>query len=442
VKVRLGQSGGRRGVAPGESITRRARSKGDGFGGAGCLALFFFVFLAAGVAGSWFFGRAALGIVTSRSWAEVPCTLLESAVLTHSGDDSDTYSVQVRYTYVYEGREYQGDRLRFLGGSSSGRRGKEEWVAAHPAGSRTVCWVNPESPAEAVLDRGFSPVYLAGLIPLLFAAVGLGGIVFALRVWSKERALRAGLLPGVTPGASVGHVGHAGHAALGGGGGVVTVGALGRAGALPGQGAITLEPQMGPVGKLVGTVFVALFWNGITGVFLWKVVDDWRSGQPDGCLTAFLVPFVLIGLMLLISVPYQLLALFNPRPVLVLDRGLRLGEPVRLSWRFRGAAGRIRRLRLTLSGREEATYRRGTSTHTDRSTFTEISLLDLTDRAALREGSVQVTVPADTMHTFTAAHNKVVWSLKIQGEIARWPDVGEDFEVTVSAGAPGSGGWR
>ena len=35
------------------------------------------------------------------------------------------------------------------------------------------------------------------------------------------------------------------------------------------------------------------------------------------------------------------------------------------------------------------------------------------------------------MHTFVAPHNKVLWTLAVAGEIARWPDVAEEFELLV-----------
>jgi hypothetical protein len=36
------------------------------------------------------------------------------------------------------------------------------------------------------------------------------------------------------------------------------------------------------------------------------------------------------------------------------------------------------------------------------------------------------------MHTFTAPSNKIIWSLKIKGEIMGWPDVQEEFPIEVT----------
>ncbi len=411
-----------------ESLTRKAKRSKQA--GSGCLIFFFAVFLLVGLGFAWFFVRGAWQAVAARSWTETPCTLLESAVRAHSSsDDGDTYSIAVVYTYTAGGREHRSERYNFLGGSSSAHRSKEEWVAAHPAGTQTVCWVNPADPTQAVLDRGLSLEYLIVLVPLVFVAVGLGGSLWAFSVWRRERRIAAGGPPGVL---SADHrPGVHAPAGLSGYPGPGTA-------ALPATplGPTTLKATS-PVAKFFGLLAISAFWNGITGVFVWKMVDGWRSGAGDGCLTAFLVPFVLIGVVLLISLPHQFLAMFNPRPRLALEGVLRLGASTRLSWRWSGRAGRIRKLRLVLTGVEQASYRRGTSTTTETKTFAEIVLLETDLPGRIPEGSIEVTMPADTMHTFEAASNRIHWRIDVQGEIAGWPDVAEQFPVDVAPAFPG-----
>lgn len=403
----------------------------------GCLGLFFGVFLFAGIGLGWFLIRPVAQAVGARSWREVPCTILESSVKSHDGSDSTTYSVAVLYEYEVDGRLYRSDRYRFLGGSSSGYDGKAEVVAGLPAGSRKVCYVDPKDPSRAVLDRSLGLWMLLALIPLGMVAGSLWGIV-----WSVG-AGRGG--PGkilVPPGGPVpGGVDFSdlepyrswlpeprGAARRSAAGGMATPAVSDR---------LELKPSTGPVAKLVGITFVALFWNGIVSLFLKDVVAGWRHGQGDGCHTLFLVPFVVIGLGLLLSIPYQILALFNPRPRLILDRSrLRPGEPARLSWSFSGAAGRIRRLKISIEGREEASYRQGTSTHTDRSTFATLVLFESDLRGTFASGEIEVSIPSGSMHSFAASNNKILWKLMISGEIARWPDVGEEFDLVVLPEAP------
>ena len=128
-----------------------------------------------------FFVRPALKVLAAKSWQPTPCTIVSSQVRSHAGDDSTTYSVEVLYTYTYNGWEHKSNRYQFLDGSTGGYAEKERIVRRPPPLTRTVCYVNPKDPAEAVLNGDFNHEYLFGFAPLLFVAVGLGGIIFTLR---------------------------------------------------------------------------------------------------------------------------------------------------------------------------------------------------------------------------------------------------------------------
>src|SRR5262249_14438753 len=157
-------------------------------------------------------------------------------------------------------------------------------------------------------------------------------------------------------------------------------------------------------------------------------ISGWSSGHGDGCLTVFLIPFVGIGLVLLGLVGYTLLALFNPRPSLKLSStSVALGDEVEVEWSTEGNVDRVRSCSITLEGREEATYKRGTSTATDKSVFARIELMTSTKGRDLRRGKAKFTIPSDTMHSFKSSNNKIVWSIRVKGEIPRWPDIGEEF---------------
>ena len=402
-------------ASPGSPV--RAVSARPQAGGAGCLAVFFGIFLLFGLAFLAFFAVPAARILSARAWRETPCTILHSEVRSHaSSDGDDTYSVAVRYAYVVDGREYSSERYEFLGGSSSGTSGKEAVVRRLPPGTRTVCYVDPANPAEAVLERGLTLQYLFALIPLLFVAIGGGGVAWALGPGRRaERRKASGGAAAWLPDAGTASDPAAGLAA-------------GAAG-----GPLALKPRHTPLGRFLGGVLVAAIWNGIVGVFVWKLYQDWRGGaQPEGCLVLFLGVFGLVGLLLLLNVPYQLLALANPRARLTLSRAtLPLGAPAQLEWSFSGLAGRIRALRVTVEGHEEAQYRRGTSTYTDREAFATLEVVATELPSMIPSGVAAFAIPAGSMHSFESSHNKIVWTLKLHGEIRRWPDVNEEFELKV-----------
>ena len=370
--------------------------------GAGCLAAFGALFVLAGVGLLVpFFLLPAKRALEARGWREVPCTVLESRVETVSGDDGDTYSIAVLFEYAVDGRTYRSERYDFLGGSTSGRSGKQRIVDRNPPGTRSVCWVDPDDPTEAVFSRAWRAGWLVSLVPLLFAGAGAGVIVHA---WRTAR-----------------------------GGGAAAAPAARRLERATSAGPVTLRPRATPLGKLAGTLLVALFWNGIVSVFVWQVVETWRTGgDVEGCLVLFLVPFVLIGLLLLLAVPYQLLALFNPRPRLTLSRGvLAPGDSVHLEWRFTGLPGRIRKLRIALEGREETVREDGGSASTKARTFATVVVVETEERTLIPHGSRLLGVPADARPSDEGPDGRVRWLLTVRGEIAFWPDVNEEIELEV-----------
>src|SRR5882672_9219877 len=101
-----------------------------------------------------------------------------------------------------------------------------------------------------------------------------------------------------------------------------------------------------------------------------------------------MIPFVAIGLGLFGGVFYLFLALFNPRPRLTVTPGaVSLNGSLRVEWNISGRTDVLKRLRLCLAGYEEATYRRGTSTCTDKSVFANVEIADTTAAPEFRSGA-------------------------------------------------------
>ena len=398
------------------SISEKAKKKGIGCG------VISVVFLLAGLGFLAVFLFPAVDVIKARGWNETPCEILESWVESHtSSDGGPTYSVEVLYRYEVDGREYRSSRYRFFGGSSSGYDSKREVVDRLPPGTRTVCYVNPEDPHDAVLDRGVGWEFLFALLPLTFVAIGGGGLAMAIGKRLRKRRRRDSAAADLPPGYRVAEVEESGDDAYD------------DSPYRPSPQPLELEPKVGPVGKLAGLLLVNLFWNGLVGVFVFFIAQSWKEGNFEWFGALILTPFVVIGLLLLIGIPYQILALANPRPRLTLTPGAPpLGGGGRIDWRFTGATGRLQELRLTLEAREEASYRRGTDTVTDRETFFSRELIQPGSLIDFRQGSVAFEIPAESMHSFEATRNKVVWSLKLQGSIRFWPDVSEELTVRVT----------
>ncbi|HSN55897.1 MAG TPA: DUF3592 domain-containing protein [Candidatus Sulfomarinibacteraceae bacterium] len=340
----------------------------------------------------------AVRLVLALGWDEVPATVVASTVRSWSTDDGTSTEADVVYEYSAGGRSWRSNRRSFFPLAASGAEGDRALVERHPPGSSTTCFVDPGRPGRSVLDRSFRPEYLIGLFPLLFLGAGLGLTAHALRA-RRPAVPEPALEPNRRPEDTAER---------------------------------TLEPAAGPVAKIVAMILIAAFWNGIVGVFVWQLVLSFRRGHPDWFLAVFLIPFVLVGLGLILGIVSTTLAAFNPRPRLTIAPGSpHLGERLRVDWSFSGRTNRIRRLTIALEGHEKATYRRGTDTHTDRDVFAVFELVDTAFDVEIGHGTASVTLPEDTMHSFSSDNNAVVWSLVVHGEIDRWPDVSESYEVEV-----------
>jgi len=390
------------------------RSKGRG---KGVLTIFFAIFALVG-AGMLYplLIRPIAKTLDARNWPETPCKILSAKVGSHSSDDGTTYSIDIFYEYEFQGGQYKSSRYGFIGGSSSGSSGKAKVVNSYRKAKNPVCYVNPKNPAEAVLKRGFHAGLLIGLIPIPFFAIGAGGLIHTFR--SKKRRRKSTIdqwLPDT-----------------------------GTTSTFESQLAtgwdsapIILKPKYSPLTKLLGAIAVAAFWNGIVSIFVVGTIRDFQRGHSDWFGAVFMIPFVLIGLAIIGYVVYQFLALFNPRPTLRLGPGtIPLGGAAELQWSFSGRTSVISRLKITLQAREEATYRRGTKTHTDKNTFFDLEIIETRQRNEIASGQVGLIIPADTMHSFEARNNKIIWTINVHGDIAKWPDVKESFKITVAPAEP------
>lgn len=141
-------------------------------------------------------------------------------------------------------------------------------------GEQAVCYVNPNDPTEAVLERGFTNELYLGLIPLIFVLVGGSGLFFTLRGSRPpaEQLPTSSWVPTTT---------------------VVSDKFEASSFASP-SGSLVLEAKVSPKGKLIGVIAFSLVWNGIVSVFVWQAVQSWQQGEPEWGLNIFLVPFVLL----------------------------------------------------------------------------------------------------------------------------------------------------
>jgi hypothetical protein len=394
-----------------KSLAAIAKKPGDGI----WLARFGALFIAVGFVAFYFFGAVPLmNVMAAKSWDAETCGVENSALLRHESDDGTSYSIDILYHWERGRGLEHSSRYSFFYGSTAGRDGKREILNRYPRGAEVACWVHPQRANEAVLERGFTTEAWFTPLPLLFAFAGLfmfrrGRTTSVRRQRMREQAEHGlGPFPVDDP----------------------------IFDALPafewGGPPAALEAESSRWGRLAGAVFGTVFWNGIVSVFAYQVWQGHMKGDPDWMLTLFLMPFLLIGLALPFAILHSLLVLRNARPQLIVGtRAPRLGERVQLRWKLEGRTSALSHVRIRLVGRELATYQVGTRTHTQDETFFDEALVDVPAPACALGGQATIELPAAAMHSFKAPHNEVVWELRFEGEIARWPDVNETYVLVV-----------
>ena len=408
-----------------ETITQKGNREGKD--GRAIAIPFFSIFAIAGFVILFFITKSSMAAVSARDWVATPAKVIWSRVISSSSDDGTTYRPEVFFSYQYEGIKHRSNTYRIDKSSSGGEASKRKIVESYPRGKRVTCYVNPEKPYQAIIEQKIGLRWLWLLFPLPFIIVGVGGLIMTLRgkfgsnIGSTSISLRKSKQK------------QAARSALSGK--KSTNASSNSITAAASQEKVILSPGKKRLHWFLGSIALALFWNGIVSIFLKEAIGGWRSGNPDWFLTLFLTPFVLIGFGFILHIPYRFFSMFNPAPKISFPNGaIIIGEDNQITWEIPNGAHKLKQFSILLVGTEEAEYRRGTNTATDHSIFYELEILSTTSSQKSTKGTSQISLPAEAtniMPSWEGDHNSILWTLEVIGEIPLWPDASESYPVTV-----------
>ena len=151
--------------------------------------LFFAVFLLMGLFFEGMVARDFLRTLRTYGWSRTDCEIVSSAVrdTDEEGRPAGDYGFEVEYRYRFRGGRYTSRQFMLENKSFSDYGEAQRLVRRYAAGAPSVCYVNPRSPDQAILQRSSLWSGLVLLFPLLFVGIGGGGIWFTARA-----ALRRG----------------------------------------------------------------------------------------------------------------------------------------------------------------------------------------------------------------------------------------------------------
>lgn len=379
----------------------------------------------------------------SHGFVETTCTVLDRRVGETSHGDVTLYRPEVRIEYRVAGTPYriwtypvptlQGPLAQGKGQADSlyspGRTDKQEIINQFIVNREYYCWYDPQAPEVAVLLRGFYwGVWLSLIVPVSFVILGGVGVAHSLlyATTSAERraalARRAGRLDPFDD---------------------ANAAELPK---IPDDATITDSPgttlayrlpiRTSPAWMLVLLGSACVIWNVLVVVSAGYAINNHLEGRPDWVLPVFLIPFVLVGVGMMVYFVYRVLVANGIGPTLIeiSDHPLIPGHSYQV---FVSQSGRLqlRSFSVRLVCEEEATYRQGTDIRVQRCLVHDQELIR---REALEihrgtpfEMQCELCVPDTAMHSFRANHNEIRWKLLVDGRLRRWAGYQRDFAVIV-----------
>jgi hypothetical protein len=357
------------------------------------------------------------------------------------GEEGRLYRPEIKIQYEVGGVEYRDWHYDIRDTYSSGRENAQavlDGFQLYSISRETYpCWYDPANPAIAVLVRRSGWVtWLIFTVPVSFILIGASGLIHVLLHWGKS-AERQSLMAqrlGRRELSEVGDAGRQSYPTVPQGADIINS---------PGTKLkFRLPMATSPGWALFGKLTLCIVWNGMVAALLTIAIRSYIAGKPDWLLTLFTIPFAAIGVWAIVVLVRQLLVTTGIGPTLVeiSDHPLCPGGQYRV---FLSQSGwlTVNRLRVLLVCEEIATYRQGTDTRTEtREVFRKE--LFRRDSFEIRGGmpfecDIELKLHETAMHSFTANHNEIAWTLVVEDDVAGWPECKRAFPLIVR---PATGG--
>ena len=313
-------------------------------------------------------------------------------------------------------------------------------IAAWTLGDEVPGWYDPAAVGTVVLQRGYNwwMWLLALLLPGVLIAFGGAGLWRAARGWGKSeerRAASAGLGDLLDP------LNHAPRTARDHPG-VPSCDDLVNS---PGTILRYRLPIESPESwTLLGLGLFALLWNAVLAVLAVQAGIDLAVGRREWLLFGLLLGFAAVGVAgIAVFIRGLVLATaVGTTQLEIADHPLRPGGAYDVLLAQAGA-GLFKELTLALELEEQATFRQGTDTRSERVVVWSRPIeawRDVQLAPGKRfEAHATVHVPAAAMHSFASEHNTVRWMVVVHGAPAKWPAFRRVFPLVVFPAAPGGG---
>jgi hypothetical protein len=352
------------------------------------------------------------------TWQKTSCKILDSHLEQRVSRDSKRHTTsyyhlpRITYSYTFNGNQYQSDRFNFW--ESGATEGEKLIIRNNPAGTHSVCLVNPRNPAEAV----FYPMIPLGMVILMFfgTLLLLGGGVGLIHDFRALLFAIGWLHPRKFPAKTFNR-----------------------------QIVLQTKPKKRQRKRGVFYVFlvVTVVWNIFNLLFLAIFFRQLGSGSTD--LLSIFFPLV-IGVLLAVFTVRKYLSFLEPQLILKIDApALYVGVPCTLEWKFSGRAQQVTHLQAFLEAFEaeggSKSDQKGGS-ESVKTPATLLSSLKVVDSLTHEEGATTVTIPEDARPSAKDSGKEIFWVFRARWGTEKSPENQHRFPITVlpALGAPAPAG--
>ena len=110
------------------------------------------------IAGLWMMvkgGKLVFQAYGTKEWEHVTGKFVESTIEKSTDSDGNTvYRAEVFYTYSFQDKSYNGNRIHYGYSATNDREDSEALIARYSPGEPAPVYINPKRPVESVLVRG------------------------------------------------------------------------------------------------------------------------------------------------------------------------------------------------------------------------------------------------------------------------------------------------
>jgi hypothetical protein len=351
-------------------------------------------------------------------WQKTSCNILDSHLEQQVSRDSKRqtttyyYLPRITYSYTFNGNQYVSSRFNFW--ESGATEGEKLIIKNNPAGTYSVCLVNPRNPAEAV----FYPMIPLGMVILMFfgTLLLLGGGVGLIHDFRALLFAIGWLHPRKFPAKTFNR-----------------------------QIVLQTKPKKRQRKRGFFYVFlvVTVVWNIFNLLFLAIFFRQLGSGSTD--FLSIFFPLV-IGVLLAVFTARKYLSFLEPQLMLKIDApALYVGVPCTLEWKFSGRAKLVTHLQIFLEAFETEGGSKSDQKGGSESVKTPATLLTslkAVDSLTNEGGSITVNIPEDGKPSEKDSEKEVFWVLRARWGTEKNPENQHKFSITMlpALGAPAPAG--